>query len=234
VTRTVRISPLVIAATLVATLPTRAQENCRLDNPQVVREQGGAQLKVRITCQPARAPGTLRYPAGKLYLGVTLYSVEDPRLRGAVVPIVERSGHLTPTYVAPVEFTRPGASQALTLPLGDLGANTHILVAVWDKRNACSDPNSAACRVARATLGRTDSFGMPIPIDTWPRPVCDVERLTRNGFFNWVDTDGVIAPDVPDEVSIALQTNDCWMRQRDGLGLGYSVRQWRAQPLSRQ
>jgi hypothetical protein len=220
---------------------SHAQEYCRIENPQVVRGASSA-LNVRISCKPNPASGTVRYPAGKLYLGVTLYALEDVGLRNAIVPIIE--GSTSFTYVIPVEFTRPGANAALTVPLGDLGANTHVLVAVWDKRTACSDvgggndqapdPDSAACRVAGATLGRTDSFGMPIPIDAWPRPICNVGRLTQNGFFHWVETDGVVASDLEDFVRTSMGSNDCWMRQADGLGLGYSVRQWRAQPIPRQ
>jgi hypothetical protein len=206
-----------------------ANEQCRLDKPTVTRSP--AQLKVSVVCQPAQSPATVRYPSGPLYIGVTLYKVDTPGLHDRVVPIVEdRVEH---TYVKPAGFSRPSASQEITVPLGNLGANTHILVAIWDKKTDCpADSQSEGCKVAGATFGDLDSFELPIPVDAWPRPVCNVQQLTRSGFFQWVATDGDFGgPQVPDKYSSMLQANDCFMRFENRAGLGFSVRQWRAQPL---
>ena len=207
-----------------------AQEHCRLDNPQVTRSAGGGQLKVSVACQQAPSAETVRYPAGTLHLGVTLYKVQ-PRLRNTPVPVTDEE--VEHTYVKPVEITRPTSPREIVVPLGNIGANTHILLAVWNSKKRCnSGDRNPGCTVAGGTLGDTDSFQLPIPVDAWPRPICNVAELTSSGFFRWVQKEGDFGgPRVPDNYAEMLEGNDCFMRFADRPGLGFSVRRWRAQPL---
>lgn len=209
-----------------------AQEFCSLNNPHIVTTANTASMKVSIACSVTSSPTTVRYPNGPLYIGVTLYKVDDQRLRTLVVPIVE--DQVEHVYVKPVEFTRPANSQEIEIPLVAVGTNTHILMAVWDKKQNCAASNQAdGCGTAGATFGETDAFLLPIPVDTWPRPVCNIAGLERSGFFNWVETEGDFGgPQVPDRYRSMLNANDCFMRFPNRAGLGYSVRRWRAQPLA--
>jgi len=69
------------------------------------------------------------------------------------------------------------------------------------------------CKTSGVKLGDMDSFELPIPIDAWPRPVCNVEQLTSRGFFRWAETEGDFGgPQVPERFATMLATNDCFLR----------------------
>jgi hypothetical protein len=211
-----------------AVAPAQAQEHCRLDNPQVISDR----LEVTVACQQASSNQTVRYPAGSLSVGVTLYKIPESGLRNKVVPVVE-DDTVEFAYVKPTEIERPTTPKKVVIPLGALGNKTHILLAVWDKKSACAaGDQTEGCTKAGVRLGEIDAFELPIPIDAWPRPVCNVEQLTSRGFFRWVETEGDFGgPQVPERFATMLATNDCFMRLPDRPGLGFSVRRWRAQPL---
>src|SRR5258706_2746562 len=223
---------IVAVPLLLATTQIRAQEHCRLDNPQVASVSGAYQLKVTVACQQTASVQTVRYPSGPVSIGVTLYKIPEQGLRNRVVPVVENNVEFK-DYVRPIEIGRPATSKEVVISLGDLGSNTHILLAVWDKSAACSaDDSSAGCKTSGVKLGDMDSFELPIPIDAWPRPVCNVEQLTSRGFFRWAETEGDFGgPQVPERFATMLATNDCFLRFPGRPGLGYSVQRWRAQPL---
>jgi hypothetical protein len=225
----------VIALSLPIT-SVQAQEHCRLDNPQVVSASGAYQLKVTVACQQAASAQTVRYPAGPLSIGVTLFKIPLPGLRNRVVPVVESEAavdDVTFTYIPSVEIGRPAATKEVAIPLGDVGTNTHILLAVWDKSTKCdAGDQSKGCTTSGVKLGEMDSFELPVPIDAWPRPVCNVEQLASRGFFRWAETEGDFGgPQVPERFAKIMATNDCFMRFPNRPGLGFSVLRWRAQPL---
>lgn len=215
--------------------PASGQENCRLLEAKILRGQGGHQLKTGIACQDATGPDHVRYPAGPLFVGLSLYRIEQPAIRKAITRFHEWSGTpWTRTNIVPIELPRPAGLREISFELGDAGAFTHFVVAVWDQKNPCQPDTAEAesCAKAGGTLGFVDSLDLPVPVDTWPRPVCDVRQLTNSGFFEWVERAGDVAGSaVPDRYRSMLHANDCWTRFADRPGLGYSLRQWRLQPM---
>jgi hypothetical protein len=210
--------------------PSQAAEHCFLENPRVI-VAAEAKLAVTLRCKPTPTENSVRYPVGKLYLGVSLYNVTDDRLRRTTVRL--ESEWAQGRDILPIEIVRPDSAQEVTFPLGNIQNWTHFQIAVWDQKNECrQDVEVSDCRSSGFTLGAVDDSQLPIPVDAWPRPICNVTQLKANGFFAWVEREGQLGdPEMDDRYRTAYAVNDCWKRFPNRLGLGYSVRRWRVGPL---
>jgi hypothetical protein len=202
-----------------------AQEQCRIEKPAI----NGSEIKVGLHCQESAEVGTLIYPPGPLYVGVSLYTLEA-ELAGAEAEIVDDAG--TPVDLPAQEIMRPSGATELVFPVAELGGSTHMLVAIWDQKNECPADHGGRCSAFGYTLGATDDLWFPFPVDAWPRPVCDVEKLAAAGFFDWAAGESDINEHaVPARLDTLFRTNFCWTRDPDRPGLGVSIRQWRVAPL---
>ena len=221
---------LVVIAAMFATAPGTllASPFCSLGAPKFQADD----FSVPIQCGEAKALGALPYPAGPLYVGATLYKLPKA-LRDKVSPLSDSED--VQSFDLPMQAFDKAGSTAVKFNLHGLSGYTHALVVVWDQKNTCEneyDANSGCARF-HYSLGRVDDQSFPIPIDAWPRPVCDKERLKQAGFFKWTkedgDPSGLTAPRYLENFFLL---NDCFTDTGD-LGLGYSVRRWRVGPLSK-
>jgi hypothetical protein len=220
----------VVLALALSTVPdgaSQAQEHCRLEGPPTL---AAGQLKVKVTCQANATAQTVRYPAGPLHLGISLYKLDNSLAR--VVAPLRDDGNGDALHLDAQEFRRPARSAELTFRLPANITQSHILVAIWDQKNPCSEP-SARCGSSGHTLGKVDPNELPIPVDVWPRPVCNIASLQARGYFAWSATAEMGAPDADDEMKSLARVNDCWMRDASWPGLGVSLQQWRVAPRPR-
>ena len=214
----------------ISELASSTPENCEIAEVKITGKRSAAKLAVTIACAATSRESSVLYPAGPLYLGVSLFKVDGASLRDLVIPY-EDNGNAQ--YVPHREIVRKDGRHRYEIDMGNMSDLTHILIAVWDKQNKCR-PEGSSCLAGSLTLGDVDEWGMPIPIDAWPRPVCDVKRLAKSGFFEWVVEDGDLGGTrVPDKYDSMLSANDCWIRFPKRGGLGYSVRRWRLAPMSK-
>jgi hypothetical protein len=205
--------------------PLRAQEHCRLQAPALSINQ----IRLKITCQNGANDQTVPYPAGPLYVGVSLYHLENSALAKSVAPLTNYDENAT-LHLMPQEISRPTQSTELTFQRPPNVTQTHILVVVWDQKNSC-DQNNDGCPIG-FTLGKVDADELPIPVDAWPKPICDVAKLGRSGFFKWSETGELGGRDVPDQYQTMYLTNDCWKYDASWPGRRVSFRRWRVAPLS--
>ena len=210
---------------------TLAGDYCSIMAPTLRKESAAYRLVIPVTCADTKTGSAVKYPGGRLYVGATLYRL-DPRVRGKVSPL-KTSKTSEGTDLPAVELTGRPVKRELVLDAGPHPDATHVVVAVWDKKNPCSaETENPGCAKFGYTLGRIDDqFEMPIPVDAWPRPICNKAALVTSGFFEWVesagDPSGMNAPEWANEIRL----NDCWSSvQTDGLG--YSIRRWRAGPIN--
>jgi hypothetical protein len=210
---------------------------CSLGKPTMDKAGGQVHLNVTVTCSDIEHGAAVKYPEGDLYVGATLYTIDDPSLSGKVAPFTLKSADSAGAHdLAAVGLhTSPGMTKVtLVVDTPTPASYTHLLVAVWDAKNTCSPGDTTTaygCPGSGYTLGRMDKWEMPIPIDAWPRPICDRKRLIARGYFKWVDQDGDPSGHaIPAELESAFDANDCWSLD-DGGGLGFSLRQWRVGPL---
>jgi hypothetical protein len=197
----------------------------------VTTAAAGASLTMTVHCDAAQSARSVRYPTGQLYVGATLYKLDDGSLRTATTRMERAAdGRDLPS----IEITRPDSTRDVTFALGNIGDWTHYLVAVWDKKNVCKpDDDNPACKTFGFTLGAVDDTEFPIPVDTFPRPACNVAQLTSLGYFDAVEKGDIQlgGQDLDDKFVNAYALNDCWKRFANRPGLGYSVRRWTIAPL---
>jgi hypothetical protein len=208
-----------------------AESYCELGAPIIRKDGDHYRLKVAVTCSQTRKGLAVEYPDGSLYVGASLYRV-DAGLAGKIVPFTT-PGSETDVDLMPAELHLTQGRTEVEFEIDSLADSTHLLIAVWDQKNPCSSDAAASdrCQTFGYTLGATDDFGMPIPIDAWPRPVCHRESLIADGFFSWVKEGGDPSGHaMPDEFTDDYALNDCWSLV-DAKGLGFSVRQWRIGPI---
>lgn len=224
----------VLLALVFAPWEAEAATFCALSAPTMERAGDHLQLKLTLTCSGAAASGLVPYPDSDLYVGATLYEV-DPRLKDKIISIGDYGDvhannmlDLKAVEMRPVMRTVP-----IVFDVASLGSYTHVLVAVWSEKSDCPGPvpGGNGCADFGYTLGPMDWFGMPIPVDALPRPICDKEALAANGYFDWVSESGdPTANTMPEQFSDSFNLNDCWAFVGD-VGLGYSVRRWRVAPI---
>lgn len=213
-------------AAFVAAVSSASAQHCQLDAPTLA----AAQLKVKLNCQPAAGPQTVPYPDGPLFVGVTLYKLPSSAAR-AITRLNDDAGS-APLHVAAQEIRRPEKSAELTFRLPANVTQTHVLVAVWDQKNACEN-DDRACRRMGHTLGKADGDGNPVPVDAWPAPACNIGSLDSRGYFKWSENAMWGAPSEDEDMMSLARLNDCWIRNAAWPGRGLSYRKWRVAPLPR-
>ncbi len=204
-----------------------AQEHCRLEPPT----RAGGQLKIKLTCHDNADAQTVRYPAGPLHVGVSLYKL--PGSLGQVIAPFQDEGESGALHLDAQEIRRPRGSNELTFRMPANVSQTHVLVAVWDQKNSCTPRTSTYCGPSRQTFGKVDRYQQPVPVDAWPIPICDVAALQARGYFKWSATADWGAPSEDEEMMTLARLNDCWMQDPQWPGRGLSYRQWRVAPLPR-
>ncbi len=218
---------LILAALIVSVGSAHATTSCAL-GPARLQE---TRLILPVTCGPAAR--AVPYPDGPLHIGATLYRMPSG-LRGRVAPLP--SAELAPgdtLHLPSITFTAGPALRELSFDAAGATGFTHLLVAIWDQKNVCeADGNSeSGCSRFQYSLGRVDAAEFPIPVDAWPRPICDKQGLQAAGFFRWVEREGdpagMAAPSPFDRM---FTLNDCYAATGP-VGLGFSVRRWRVAPL---
>ena len=214
----------VAAVSLIAAASAAAAQHCLLDAPTL----SAGQLKVKLACQATAGPQTVPYPEGPLYVGVSLYKGPGAAARSST-RLNDESGAL---HVAAQEIRRPAASAELTFRLPANLTQTHMLIAVWDQKNTCSN-NDPRCGRLGYTLGKVDGDGNPVPVDAWPVPACNVASLQSRGYFTWSETANWGSPAEDEEMMDLARLNDCWIRNAQWPGRGLSYRKWRVAPLPR-
>jgi hypothetical protein len=214
----------VVIAAILFPLPdgaSRAEEYCRLERPTI----NAHQLEVKVTCEAKANAETVRYPVGPLYVGVSLFTL-DPGLARAVAPYIDNGEGLD---LEAQEIRRPTQSAELSFQIPPNISQTHILVAVWDRKNKCAN-----CGSRTHTFGRVDGSGLPIPVDVWPPPICDVAKLRARGYFAWSAGASLGDPeDMTSEMGMLADANDCWMHNAKWPGRGVSYLRWRVAPFPR-
>lgn len=168
---------LAVATLIFTASPAIAAQFCSLGQPTL----RGTSLTVPLNCATTASETAVSYPATALFVGATLYRLEAG-LQGKVAPL--RSPE--EAYDLPAVTVPAGrAPREVTFDLGNAAGFTHLLVAVRDKKTECANgaEGSGGCGKYHYTLGRTDRLDMPIPVDAWPRPICNKMELERAGFF---------------------------------------------------
>jgi hypothetical protein len=209
-----------------------AANYCELGPPALNKSDSHYRLSVTVKCSQSPSGVAVEYPEGILYVGASLYRL-GADLAGKIVPFVTPDSDTQTIDLAPVELHMTPDQAKISFDIDALDDSTHVLIVIWDKKNPCSSDNSdsAECQKFGYTLGRVDEFGMPIPIDTWPRPICHRERLSTDGFFSWVEQAGDPSGHaMPEGLEDDYSLNDCWSLI-ETKGLGFSVRRWRVGPL---
>lgn len=203
-----------------------AQEFCRLEKPTV----SGGQISVRISCQAAADAQSVRYPAGPLFVGASLFTIEDAPAAQVAIHGFRRED--PPKHLPAQEIKRPGASADVVFKMPP-GKHTHFLVAVWDSKKTCA-PAEPGCPSIGYTLGTVDKDSLPVPVDAWPLPSCDIAKLKGGGFFAVTATEylGEKPSAVQDRFPVEQEINDCWMQNPSWPGRGVSYKRWRLAPVS--
>lgn len=202
-----------------------AQEFCRLEKPAV----SGGQISVKISCQAAADERSVRYPAGSLFVGLSLFTLEDAPA-GQITTYALRLED-SPTHLPAQEIKRPATSADVLFKVPP-GKHTHFLVAVWDHKHTCA--GKEGCPSVGYTLGKLDKDDLPVPVDAWPTPACDVAKLKGGGFFAATAKEylGEKPSAVEDKFPVELETNDCWMQNANWPGRGVSYKRWKLAPVS--
>jgi hypothetical protein len=189
-------------------------------------------IALEVTCGDGH-PDAVDYGDGMLYLGVSLYDVHqsEPELLRYNLRHRDFGDALD---LDPVEFKPKEGVSSFSFDYDKSGGQTHFLAAVWDRKDMCSTGGQGRCDSHGFTLGRVDSDELPLPVDAYPRPFCDIETMDEAGFFDKVRSGEIefdINNQLPPELSDLFYANDCWSNDPDRLGLGYSVWTWRVAPV---
>jgi hypothetical protein len=205
----------------------QAQQTCRLGPPAV----SAGQVSVPLSCRNgASDAGGVAYPAGTLFAGLTLFTLANASAGEAVYSDFDpgETSHLH----LPAQEIKASGSSSIVFKFTP-GKHTHFLVAVWDRKTACTKSPDNECPSLGYTLGRVDAGQLPMPIDVWPAPVCDVAKLSRRGFFAVTAKEelGALPSEVFQSFRTEYLTNDCWTYDPKLPGRGMSLRQWRLAPL---
>lgn len=231
-----RLACAMIAATapLLAAPPAVAGEHCRIGPAKVVAAGRDLALSVPIACADRPGAETVKYPGGPLYVGATL--LKQPGLVvGRISRLEPKADRVDATDLPAIALNDRPVSSELRFPLTRPLTATHALVAVWDARLTCpvESPQENHCAEGVAAVyGKFDGFEMPIPVDAWPRPVCNKAALKASGFFAWVSESGDPAGHaIPSKLERDFALNDCFT-EVPGDGLGFSVRRWRMGPVA--
>jgi len=231
-----RLTLLAIVFAVAVQAQARANQFCALDAPSLRMEGGSPRLVATLKCAGAASKQQLRYPDGELFVGATLFRASE---KYKSTTSLRYDSMKAAEWVAsdaqdPVDLdafaihTAAGPTEIVfQIPAGP--AFTHVLLAVWNRKNECAGDSD--CPKFGYTLGTPDEDGLPVPIDTWPRPVCDKAKLIDSGYLT---TDGPGDPAgvalTSSEFTAMFELNDCY-RLIEGDGLGYSLRRWRVGPL---
>ncbi len=199
----------------------RAETFCRLMPPEVRRDGNALELAVTLGCRDAAEAGFLSYPTGQpIYIGASLFQAEGGEVD---VQVRDDAGGVGLPF-ATLEAVADGASVVLRLDEAPEGM-THFVVAAWLEQVECT-----WCE-GPVGLGPIDKDLFPMPLDTYPRPHCDVDALEAIGYFDWASTGDPSGFVAPDEIADVFHDVDCFRRFPDGPGLGLSLKAWRAAPL---
>ncbi len=195
---------------------------CRIAEPEVTSEGMSLAIAVTVECSRTPAEGLLRYPAeGPYYLGASL--VQRPGREGEEISVsfFEEESDLPFVTLEQLEGTATARLRLEQRPIG----TTHFMVALWTQLMDC-----VYCSGEQG-LGPVDQDLFPMPLDSYPRPRCDIEALSAIGYFDWTedgDPSGFLAPDA---VHAVLGQTDCFRFDPGMPGLGVSLKSWRVAPL---
>jgi hypothetical protein len=230
--RTIALPAMVLALTV----QTHAQAGqfCTLNAPSMRSEAGHDRLVTSLTCVGSAAKNELPYPEGELFVGATLFRASE-KFKDTLLRYDSRQpmewaatdGKEPVDLEAIVTHAALGNTEiAFQIPSGR--AFTHVQLAVWDKKNTCDGDSD--CPKSGYTLGRFDENRLPIPIDTWPRPVCSKTKLIESGYLTKEGPGDPAGVALTSGDTAAFDLNDCY-RLVSGADLGYSLRRWRVGPL---
>jgi len=184
------------------------------------RSRGPISSKSQLLVSKTASVQTVRYPSGPLSIGVTLYKIPEQASETGSFRLSKTTSS-SRTMSGPIEIGRPATSKESSFPWAIWEAYPHPPGGVGQSAACSADDSSAGCKTSGVKLGDMDSFELPIPIDAWPRPVCNVEQLTSRGFFRWAETEGDFGgPQVPERFATMLATNDCFLRFSRPPGFG--------------
>ncbi|MEA2886571.1 MAG: hypothetical protein QOD11_931 [Bradyrhizobium sp.] len=218
-----------------AGLPTTAvAKYCSL-NPPTIQKSDATRLYVRIRCDDAASETTVNYPQSSLYVGATVFRLSKGLEEKIAPSRYPPDGDTNYLDLKAVEWSTDSGEQEISFEIPRGTIYSHVLLAVWDIKEDCDRQfmgNKNGCSLFKYTLGRVDDSELPIPIDAWPRPICDKNKLQREGFFKWVKGEGLLMTEgeMPTRFRSIFRLNDCWQLTGSDTGLGYSVHRWRVGP----
>lgn len=205
-----------------------AASYCQLSGPSLGKMDGNSSIQIKLNCSDKETNGSIAFPPGEIYVGATLYKLASQK-KGDKYPVVidqGREANAEEQLDLPAQaITVNNAETAINFPVAKPERYTHVVIAAWSKKEACEN-----CPAPGYTLGPVDDeLKLPLPLDAFPRPNCDVKKMTESGFFQEArDISGYI---LQDEFQLLYMANDCWSKSGLPYGLGYTVRRWRAYPL---
>jgi hypothetical protein len=228
---------IALAAVLILAVQAHvhAGQFCTLDTPLLRSEAGRNRLVTSLKCVGSADKRELLYPEGELFIGATLFRAGDGYKTTSLIydsvkaPMewAAADGKEPVDLDAVVTRATPGSTEiAFQIPSGP--AFTHVQLVVWDKKNGCAGDSS--CPKSGYTLGKSDEDALPIPVDTWPRPVCNEKKLVDSGYLTKEGPGDPAGVALTSGDTAAFELNDCY-RLVPGSGLGYSLRRWRIGPL---
>lgn len=206
----------------------QAQQSCRMEPPAV----SAGQIVVKLDCQSGKPDSDrFAYPPGPLFVGLTLFTLASGSATGDA-EYSDYDGERARQLHLPAQEIKTTASSSIAFKFTP-AKHTHFLVAIWDVKTPCKKSSNEECPSLGYTLGRVDAGGLPMPVDVWPAPVCDVAKLGRRGFFEVTAKEELDA--TPSEVFQSFRTeyltNDCWTYDSKLPGRGMSLRKWRLAAL---
>lgn len=199
-----------------------AEADCRLDQPRFVGEGTEARVVVSLDCVEGAQSGYARYPDGPLYVGMSIFALPDTVGEASAVAMGEEYN------VEAVEIASVNNDAEAVLLIGPLDpALTHYVIAVWAEVTECAFIAADRC------FGPFDDLLYPVPVDTWPQPVCDRQALRDIGYFDYTSDPGVDPSgfQAPAAVQEAFYSADCFREAQSDFGLGLSLKSWRLAPL---
>ena len=195
---------------------------CRIDPPDIQRQEASLTLTVNLACRDSAGEDFLRYPPnGPIYIGASLFGINNDGNDESISD--DAGGHPVPFEV--LDEIADGASVTLRLAETPREAS-HFVIAAWTQKMAC-----VYCEEP-VGFGPVDEDLFPMPLDSYPRPRCDLEALDTIGYFDWTyqgDPSGYTAPA---EIQEAFDKVDCYRVNFTRPGLGLSLKSWRVAPLA--
>ena len=197
----------------------------------------GSTITATIHCEDAKSGTLVRYPDLTVYVGATVVKAPGKFARDVIPTKLGLWGEDSYFDLKPVEVSQAqlASDVKVTFPAENLAGYTHLVMAVWSKKENCEtrylsdeekDKNNG-CRLYGFVLSDADDEEYPAPIDAWPRPVCNVPALKQAGFFKA----GKDFMTMGSRLQGLAKTNDCWnLVERPGLG--YSLSRWRLGPTA--